>query len=346
VHSIAAHSTACKLGYACCVLTDGELLEAYRLMILLREFDRKAVSLQRQGRLGTLSSAEGQEAAIVGAVMALDPARDWVVPQYRELTALTRHGFPLPNVFCHYMGNAAGDAIPEGVRMLPVQISLASQIPHAVGLAWGEMLKGTDAVALVFFGEGASSEGDFHEAANLAGVLKAPVVFMLQNNGWAISTPRTKQSAAAQFSDRAIGYGMHGQTLDGTDVQAVHSAVCEAVARARGGEGPTLLEAVAYRLGAHSTADDPTRYVPEDELARATATDPLPALRANLIQAKQLDETSDEELVESVRAEIAQAWADAQERPQATLSDLLCHVYARPPARLSQMIEQMEAKRV
>jgi pyruvate dehydrogenase E1 component alpha subunit len=327
------------------VLDREELLGAYRLMVLLREFDRKAVSLQRQGRLGTLSTAEGQEAAIAGAVMALDSSRDWVVPQYRELTALTHHGFPLPNVFCHYMGNPAGDTIPEGVRMLPVQISLASQIPHAVGLAWGEKLKGTDGVALVFFGEGASSEGDFHEAANLAGVLKAPVVFMLQNNGWAISTPRTKQSAAARFSDRAIGYGIHGETVDGTDVQAVHTAVGEAVQRARAGDGPTLIEAVAYRLGAHSTADDPTRYVPEDDIAEAALSDPLPALRATLVKAGQLSEQDDVELVESVRAEIAQAWTQAQERPQATLSDLLGHVYARPPARLSQMIEQIGAER-
>lgn len=324
------------------VLDTKELLEVYRLMVLLREFDRKAVSLQRQGRLGTLSTAEGQEAAIAGAVVALDRERDWVVPQYRELTALIHHGFPLANVFCHYMGNPAGDAIPDGVRMLPVQISLASQIPHAVGLAWAEKLKGSGAVALVFFGEGASSEGDFHEAVNLAGVLKAPVVFMLQNNGWAISTPRTKQSAVVRFSDRAAGYGISGETVDGNDVQAVHTAVSTAVARARAGEGPTLIEAVAYRLGAHSTADDPTRYVPEDEFVKAAAADPLPALRTELIEAKELTEQADEEVLAAVRGEIADAWAQAQERPQATLPELLAHVYSQPPARLSQMIAQME----
>jgi pyruvate dehydrogenase E1 component alpha subunit len=320
--------------YADRVLSDDAILEAYQLMVLLREFDQKAVSLQRQGRLGTLSTARGQEAAIAGAVVALDPKRDWVVPQYRELTALTRHGFPLANVFCHYMGNPGGDRIPAGVRMLPVQISLAAQLPHAVGLAWGEQLQGTDGVALVFFGEGSSSEGDFHEACNLAGVLGAPVVFVLQNNGWAISTPRSRQTAAASFAVRAEGYGIHGETVDGNDLEAMVAAVAAAVERGRSGGGATLIEAVTYRLGAHSTADDPTRYVPPAELDAATGRDPVVLLRAVLIERGLLDDEREAVLVAEARAEIAAALAAAEARPRPALATLLDHVYSRPPARL------------
>lgn len=326
-------------------MTDDELVAAHRLMVLMRAFDKKAVSLQRQGRLGTLSTAEGQEAAIVGSLFALDRTRDWVVPQYRELTALTHHGFPLPNVFCHYMGNPAGDAIPAGVRMLPVQISLAAQIPHAVGLAWGERLQGRDAVSLVFFGEGASSEGDFHESCNLAGVVRAPVVFVLQDNGWAISTPRARQSAAKTFASRAVGYGIHGATVDGNDLLAMHAAVAEAVARARAGDGPTLIEAVTYRLGAHSTADDPDRYVPPDELERAAGDDPLLRVRALLAERSLLDDVGHDAVVEQAGAEIAAALAEAEARPRATLPELLGHVYAQPPTRLADQIRAMSPER-
>ncbi|MEO3825812.1 thiamine pyrophosphate-dependent enzyme [Actinomadura sp. B10D3] len=315
-----------------------DLVEAYRLMTLMRRFDEKATSLQRQGRLGTLSIAHGQEAAIAGAVLELDPGRDWVVPQYRELTALTRHGFPLANVFCHYLGNPAGDAIPEGVRMLPVQISLAAQLPHAVGLAWGERLNGTDGVVLAFFGEGSSSEGDFHEACNLAGVVKAPVVFLLQNNGWAISTPRSRQTAAETFASRAPGYGIHGDLVDGNDLVAVRQTVGDAVRRARAGEGATLIEAVTYRLGPHSTADDPTRYVPEDELARARANDPVDRLRQDLYERGWLDVQIDDAIDSKVRAEIAAALAEAERVPRPALADLMAHVYANPPARLAAQI--------
>ncbi|MGH3660526.1 MAG: thiamine pyrophosphate-dependent enzyme [Micromonosporaceae bacterium] len=307
-------------------------------MTLMRRFDEKAVSLQRQGRVGTLSISHGQEAAIAGAVLELDPARDWVVPQYRELTALTRHGFPLSNVFCHYMGNPAGDAIPEGVRMLPVQISLAAQLPHAVGIGWGERLNGADSVVLVFFGEGSSSEGDFHEACNLAGVVNAPVIFFLQNNGWAISTPRSRQTAAATFESRAAGYGMHGELVDGNDLTAVRRAVRQAVSRARTGGGATLIEAVTYRLGAHSTADEPNRYVPEDDLAEALRQDPLPRVRQELRERGWLDQAADSALDTEVRAEIAAALAEAEQRPRPTLADLMSHVYAEPPARLAAQI--------
>ncbi|HEY4440750.1 MAG TPA: thiamine pyrophosphate-dependent enzyme, partial [Candidatus Elarobacter sp.] len=234
-------------------LTDTEVLAALRLMKLSRAFDAKGASLQRQGKFGTFSQVGGQEASVVGSAWALDPARDWIVPQYRELPALLRHGYPLAHFIRYFQGNPAGGAIPPGVKMMPIQISIAAQLPQAVGLAWGLRRQGQDAVVIVYFGDGASSEGDFHEACNLAGLVRAPIVFFLQNNGWAISTPRRLQSAGATLAERAPAYGFPGEQVDGNDLFAVYTATARAVARARGGEGPTLIESVTRRLGPHNT---------------------------------------------------------------------------------------------
>src|SRR5580704_4000072 len=214
---------------------DEQLLSALHLMMLSRAFDHKGVSLQRQGRFGTFSPVLGQEASVVGSAFALDPSRDWIVPQYRELPALLHQGLPLEQFILYFNGHPAGGAIPDGVKLLPIQISLAAQLPHAVGLAWGLQLQGIDGVVLTYFGDGASSEGDFHEACNLAGVVRAPVVFFLQNNGWAISTPRCQQSAARTFAERAPGYGFDGVVVDGNDLLAVYAATKAAVERARAG---------------------------------------------------------------------------------------------------------------
>src|SRR5215211_414790 len=242
-------------------LGDDELLAAFRLMVLSRATSERAVSLQRQGRLGTIATPDGQEAAIVGSAFALDTKRDWVAPSYREMPAMLHMGLPLARFLLYYRGHPLGNQIPPGVNMLPVQIALATQVPHAVGLGWGLRHQGSDAVVLVYFGEGASSEGDVHEAMNLAGVRQAPVVFLLQDNGWAISTPVAQQSATGSFALRAAGYGFPGELVDGNDLFAVHDATRRAVERARTGEGPTLIEARTYRLAPHNTADDSSRYL-------------------------------------------------------------------------------------
>jgi TPP-dependent pyruvate/acetoin dehydrogenase alpha subunit len=304
------------------------------LMLLARTFDEKATSLQRQGRFGTFSSVRGQEASIVGAAWALDPSRDWIVPQYRELPALIRHGFPLEQFALYFMGHPAGGRIPDGVRILPIQISLAAQLPQAVGLAWGLRHQGLDGVTLVFFGDGASSEGDFHEALNLAGVLKAPVVFLLQNNGWAISTPRSAQSAARRLADRAPGYGMPGEYVDGNDVSAMYAVVSEAVARARAGDGPTLIESVTWRAGAHNTADDPTKYVSDAEKEQWAGTDPIERLTAYLESRNAWPEELAGEVRDRCRAEVERAIGVAAAAPAAGPEALFDHVYASPPARV------------
>src|SRR4030088_879623 len=205
-------------------LSGDELLAAFRMMLLSRRIDERAFSLQRQGRLGTFSPVHGQEASVVGSAWALDPARDWVVPQYRELPAMLHQGYTLKRFFLYFKGDPEGNRMPEAVNLLPFQISLATQLPHAVGLAWGLRHQGREGVVCVYFGDGASSEGDFHEACNLAGLRKAPVIFLLQNNGWAISTPVSKQTAAPSFAARAAGYGFTGELVDGNDLFAVHAS--------------------------------------------------------------------------------------------------------------------------
>lgn len=208
--------------------------------------------------------------------------RDWMVPQYRELPALLHHGLPLEQFMLTFLGDPRGGDAPEGVNVLPVQIGIAAQLPHAVELAWGLALRERNAVVLVFCGDGASSEGDFHEACNFAGDLGAPVVFLLQNNGWAISTARSRQSAAATLAARGPGYGIPGSLVDGNDLLAVHQVVSDAVERARGGEGPTLIETLTYRLGDHNTADDASRYQSADDRTAWEERDPIARLLAYL----------------------------------------------------------------
>lgn len=315
-------------------LDDRELLSAWRAMLLSRAFDERCFSLQRQGRLGTFSTVHGEEAAVIGSAWALDPSRDWIVPQYRELPAMLHQGYTLTRFLQYFTGDPAGNFMPEGVNVLPFQISLAAQLPHAVGLAWGLRHQGSDAAVIAYFGDGASSEGDTHEAMNLAGLRRAPVVFLLKNNGWAISTPVAKQTAALSFAARAAGYGFPGELVDGNDLFAVHDATHRAVERARAGEGPTLIEARTYRMGAHNTADDPTRYVDPAELERRRAADPIDRLRRYLLNRGLIDAGSETELAAELGQEIEVAVRASEGGPRPGPAALFAHVYATPPQRV------------
>ncbi len=324
-------------------LDDAGLLDAWRAMRLSRTVDARCFSLQRQGRLGTYSSVNGEEAAVVGSAWALDPARDWVVPQYRELPAMLRQGYTLVRALQYFMGFPAGNHMGEGVNLLPYQISLAAQIPHAVGLAWGLRHQGSDGVVCCYFGDGASSEGDAHEALNLAGVRRAPVVFVLKNNGWAISTPVRRQTAASSFADRAAGYGMPGELVDGNDLLAMHDATTRAVARARAGDGPTLIEARTYRMGPHNTSDDPTRYVDAAELEERRAADPLVRLRRHLDARGLTDDAAEAALEAEHKALVDAAVAEAEATPPLGPAAMFDHVFARPPQRLDDQRAVAEA---
>ncbi len=315
-------------------LSTEQVLDALRWMMLSRTVDIRAVSLQRQGRMGTFSAVRGQEASVVGSSFALDPARDWIVPQYRELPGVVRHGFPLDGYLLYWMGNPAGGRVPDGVKVLPLQIALAAQLPHAVGLGWGLKLRGIDGVVATYFGDGASSEGDTHEAMNLAGVCRAPVVFFLQNNGWAISTPRTKQTAAANFASRAEGYGFPGVIVDGNDLFAVYEATRQAVERARRGEGPTLIESQTYRMGAHNTSDDPTRYMEPVELSGWDERDPILRVTAWLRSQGAWDDDAQREMQEGIDRQVDEAIESAEAFAPPNPEQIYTHVYADPPARL------------
>jgi pyruvate dehydrogenase E1 component alpha subunit len=320
-------------------MCDSEALEAFEWMLLARAFDEKATSLQRQGRFGTFSSVRGQEASVVGAASALDPARDWIAPQYRELPAILRHGMPLEHFALYFMGHPAGCVIPENVNILPIQISLAAQLPQAVGVAWGLKQQGADGVVATFVGDGASSEGDFHESLNLAGVTRAPVVFFLQNNGWAISTPRARQTAARTFADRAAGYGIHGAYVDGNDLLAVNAVMTEAVERARGGEGPTLIESLTWRAGAHNTADDPSKYVTDADNELWEGTDPIDRIEAYLRGNGSLDDDGYDAIRQRCAQEVDRALGVAQSTPTPGAAALFDHVYAEPFPRFDAQRE-------
>jgi len=322
-------------GYVC-PISDTEVVEAYRLMLLTRIANERCVSLQRQGRLGTVASAKGQEAAMVGSVWPLDPALDWVVPAYREMPSMIKMGFPLARLLLYYRGHPLGSVTPPGVNVLPIQIALAAQLPHAVGLGWGLRQQGSEAVVLVYFGDGAASEGDAHESLNLAGVRKAPVVFILQNNGYAISTPTSKQSATLSLASRAAGYGFPGIQVDGNDLFAMIDATREAVDRARTGGGPTLIEAVTYRLGPHNTTDDETRYV--DLLAHEAwrELDPLIRVRAYLFAHGLLNDESEQDMRDKITEEIADAVAEMEAVQAPDPVQLFENVFATLTPRLEQ----------
>jgi pyruvate dehydrogenase E1 component alpha subunit len=321
-------------------LDDDGLVAAFTAMLQSRAIDERFFSLQRQGRLGTYSPVNGEEAAVVGTAFALDPARDWVVPQYRELPAMLRQGYTLERALEYMRGVPHGNHMPEGVNVLPYQISLAAQIPHAVGLAWGLRHQGSDGVVAVFFGDGASSEGDAHEALNLAGVRRAPVVFVLKNNGWAISTPVRKQTAATSFAARAEGYGIAGEAVDGNDLFAVHDAVTRAVERGRAGQGPTLIEARTHRMGPHNTSDDPTRYVDPAWLEERRPWDPVLRVRHHLTARGLVDEAWEAELVARLKAEIDAAVETVEAAAPPGPAALFEHVFADPPRRVAEQRER------
>ncbi len=323
-------------------LTDEQQVGMLRQMLLGRHLDVKAISLQRRGKLGTFAPGSGQEAVAVGSVHALDPAVDWLVPQYREQVAMLHFGLAISTYFLQRQGHPAGAALPPKTRLFPQQVSLAAHLPHAVGVAWAMQLRGEASVALAYFGDGASSEGDFHEACNLAGVRKAPVIFMCSNNQYAISTPVSIQTAAASIADRALGYGIAGGRVDGNDVLAVYEMTRRAKARALAGEGPTLIEAITYRLGAHTTADDPSRYVDAAVHESWKARDPIIRMRKWLQGRGLWDDEADALAEKWCEAEIEQAIEGVAAAGPVDPHDLFAHVFADEPVPLRRQREAFE----
>src|SRR5262245_246043 len=258
-----------------------DLRRLYRALLVARRFDERMLRLQRQGRIGTYLPTRGIEAAVLGSVYALR-STDWLVPVWREWPAYLWRGWPMESLILLYAGYNDGMRVPDDHRDLPVTIPVASHVPHAVGVAYAARYKREDSVTLCYFGDGASSHGDCQEALNFAGVFGVPLVFVCVNNQWAISVPRARQTRARSIAQKAVAYGFPGVQVDGNDLLAVYAATRVAVDRAREGGGPTLIEAVTYRLGGHSTADDPTKYRSDAEVKEWEAREPLIRFRRYL----------------------------------------------------------------
>ena len=316
-----------------------DLKRLYRSMLLARRFDERMLRLQRQGRIGTFAPIKGQEAAQVGSVSTLRRT-DWMVPSFRETASMLWRGWSMEKILLFFAGYLEGGEPGLDQHDLPVCIPVATQLPHAVGLAYAAQYRGDDAVVMAYCGDGSTSEGDFHEAMNFAGVWHVPVVFVVQNNQWAISIPLKKQTHSRTIAQKALAYGFPGLQVDGNDILAVHAASREALERARRGEGPTLIECVTYRLGVHTTSDDPTKYRSAEEVAAWERKDPLTRFGAYLQKRNLLESGLEEQIAEEIARGVAAFEATAAADPL-TMFD---HAYAEPPAALEAQRAEMRAQ--
>lgn len=321
-------------------IDDEKLLKAYRTMVLARVADEKAVTLQRQGRLGAYPPNRGQEAASLGPALAMSDD-DWLVWAFRELAGLLWKGVPLMKYYLLWMGNEEGSRYDEDIHVAPSSVPVASQLPYAAGIAYASKYRGEDAVTFAFCGDGGTSEGDFHEALNAAGVYKLPMVFIVQNNQWAISVPRSQQTASRTIAQKAVAYGLPGIKVDGNDLLAMYMATREAAERARKGEGATLIEAYTYRLGDHTTSDDARRYRLKKELEEWEPRDPLIRLKAYLTDRKLLDKKTDERIWDDARDTVEKAVQEAEEFPSPTLEDVFQFTYEEMPPELEDELESL-----
>lgn len=317
-------------------LTAEQLQEMMRRMVFTRTWDQRAVSLNRQGRLGFYAPVSGQEASIVGTGFPL-VREDFVCPGYRDMPQLHWQGLPIVNAFLYSRGHQEGGRIPKGVNILLPQIIIGAQIVQAAGIAMGFKKRGTNNVAMAYTGDGGSSQGDFYEGMNFAGAFKLPVVFVVQNNQYAISTPRSKQTAAETIAQKAVAAGISGLLVDGMDVLAVYQASKEAVDRARKGEGATLIETITYRFGPHSmSGDDPTKYRTKDEQGDWEVKDPLVRFRRYLEKKGLWSEEQEAKVVEEAKAEVALAIKQAEATEKMTVNGLIDSMFEQIPAYLEE----------
>ncbi|MCF6524892.1 pyruvate dehydrogenase (acetyl-transferring) E1 component subunit alpha [Streptomyces sp. JJ36] len=328
--------------------TDAELdpellLRLHRALVHGRRYNQQATALTRQGRLAVYPSSTGQEACEIGAALVLQE-RDWLFPSYRDTLAAVARGLDPVEVLSLLRGDWHSGYDPRATRVAPLCTPLATQLPHAVGLAHAARLRGDDVVALAMVGDGGTSEGDFHEALNFAAVWQAPVVFLVQNNGFAISVPLAKQTAAPSLAHKGVGYGMPGRLVDGNDAPAVHAVLSEAVERARSGGGPTLVEAVTYRVEAHTNADDATRYRGDDEVATWREHDPITLLERELRARDLLDDTTQERATREAEEMAAALRGRMNQDPELEPMDLFTDVYEQQTAQLREQAARLRAE--
>ncbi|NUS17975.1 MAG: pyruvate dehydrogenase (acetyl-transferring) E1 component subunit alpha [Streptomyces sp.] len=332
------------LGTPAAAELDPALLRGlYVQLVRGRRYNRQATALTKQGRLAVYPSSTGQEACEIAAALALAPG-DWLFPSYRDTLAAVARGVDPVEALTLLRGDWHTGYDPRVHRVAPLSTPLATQLPHAVGLAHAARLSGDPVAALALAGDGGTSEGDFHEALNFAAVWHAPVVFLVQNNGYAISVPLAKQTAAPSFAHKAVGYGMPGRLVDGNDAAAVHRVLTDALNRARDGGGPTLVEAVTYRIDAHTNADDASRYRDESEVAAWRAHDPIELLERELTGRGLLDDAGRQRAAEEAEALAADLRARMHEDPPLDPMELFSHVYAEPTPQLREQAAQLRAE--
>lgn len=313
---------------------DLKLREIYEAMLFLRLVDKQIINLQRQGRCGTYVSVEGQEACQLGSGLALDKKTDWVFPAFRELVISYVHGVPLEKIILYWMGNEWGSNYDANVA--PVSIPVGTHPLHAAGYAWGLKMQNKPGVTVSYFGDGATSTGDFYEAMNFAGIFKLPTIFFCQNNQWAISTPRAKQTAAKTLAQKAIAAEVTGVQVDGNDVFAVYKIMQDAVTRAREGKGATLIEAVTYRYGDHTTSDNALRYRPQEDVEKWRPLDPFLRLKKYMRAKNIWDEDFEKKIIADAEPKIRAAVEAAENTPPPSPEEMFDYLFEKPTPALKE----------
>jgi len=321
------------------ILEKDKLILLYKTMLHSRIADSKALQYQRQGRMLTYAPNHGEEAAQVGSIAATEE-RDWLVPAFREMGAWLYKGVPLEQIYLYWYGNELGSKFPPNVKMLPISVPIASQLNHATGLAMASKIKGEDHVTIAYVGDGGTSQGEFHEALNFASVFSSPVVFVILNNQFAISVARASQTRSETLAQKGIAYGMPNILVDGNDVLAMYAATKEAVDRARNGGGPTLIEAYTYRIGAHTTSDDPTLYRKDEEVEEWKKKDPITRMKKYLIDRDMWSQEEDFKETESYEAFVNDVFKKVEASGIVPLEDIFKYQYEKMTPNLVQQFEE------
>ena len=324
-------------------LSGEEIKKMYEMLVLARVFDQKAFNMQRQGRLGTYIQFKGQEACQIGSAAVMED-KDWVFPMYRNSGLLIARKHPIVQILQYWNGDERGMTSPDNVNNFPIAIPVGTHLIHAAGAAWAAKLKGTKQIAIAYFGEGASSKGDFHEAMNFAGVFNVPCVFICENNQYAISVPRPKQTHSETIAQKAIAYGIEGIQVDGMDIFAVYKSTKDAVEKARAGKGPTLIEMFTYRLCDHSTSDDASRYRSKEEFEAWMKKDSIERLEKYMRKKGLLDDNYKQKVLEQSQQIIEKAVTEFEKLAPPDPKDMFKYVYAEMTQQQREEMEELGIK--